>query len=364
MKKTVPVALGERSYNIHIGKNQTRDLPRYLNAFPSRKAFIIADKKLLTARKQLLSSLKRGGWETCEIAVRAGESLKDFNSIYPIYGQLLTAKADRDSVLFALGGGSIGDAAGFIAATYLRGIHWVGLPTTLLAQVDSAVGGKTGINHKQGKNLIGSFHQPSLVVCDTEFLKTLSLREMISGLGEVIKYGLVFDRPFFASIQKNWQLALNSDPAVLAAFIQKSLQWKARVVARDEFDRKGIREALNFGHTFGHALEAVTGFGHFQHGEAVIWGMRFAVSLSRIHGSLSEKDEKQIQAFLKQIKLRALPVKVQFEEYLQHIAKDKKLRQGKVHFVLLKGIGKSYSDGGITLAELRAAFDSLGEKSS
>ena len=270
-------------------------------------------------------------------------------------------KADRDSVLFALGGGSIGDAAGFIASTYLRGIDWVSVPTTLLAQVDSSVGGKTAINHPQGKNLVGSFHQPISVICDLDFLQTLSPREIVSGLGEIVKYGLIYDPDFLDEIEATWDQALRLDPRVLAKLVGRSLDWKAKAIEKDEFDRMGIREALNYGHTFGHALEKATGYGEYQHGEAVLWGMRFATILSMVRRSLKTSDYKRISEFLARIDLPALPKKVSFDTYLQHMSKDKKLRDGRVHFVLLKKVGKCFSDGQVAEKDLKSTFKLLGE---
>jgi 3-dehydroquinate synthase len=256
--KRVGLPLGDRSYDIRIGAGAVRELPRWLGRRRSKRAFVIADRRLRTARAALLRGLRHAGWEAHEIAVPAGEGLKDIESVYPIYGALLKARANRDSLLVALGGGSVGDAAGFVAATYLRGIDWVGVPTTLLAQVDSSIGGKTGINHVTGKNLIGAFHQPRLVVCDTDFLSTLSRREVVSGLGEVVKYGIVYDPALLGYLCKNRDRFLGLEPRILERAIERSAHWKCRAVSRDELDRAGVREFLNFGHTFGHALESAT----------------------------------------------------------------------------------------------------------
>jgi len=358
--KKVRVALGLRSYDVHIGAGLLTRLSPLLPKSSSKRAFIISDERLDDARKQLLSALKNAGWEATEFSMAAGERLKDFSRIYPLYGALLAARANRDSTLFALGGGSIGDAGGFIASTYLRGINWVGIPTTLLAQVDSCVGGKTGVNHEHGKNLIGTFHQPSLVVCDTHFLKTLSSREVISGLGEVIKYGLIFDIEFLNEVRDNWELALQLDTDLISHLIEKSLRWKAKVVTQDEFDLKGVREALNFGHTFGHALESVTSFKTFQHGEAVIWGMRFALALSRVRGKVSNRAYQAVLEFMNEIPVPPLPPKVSAETFFSHMTKDKKIRSGHLHFVLLNGIGKAFSDSKVSERDLRQAFTMIG----
>lgn len=359
--EVIRVALRERSYEIRIGHGSLSRLGQYLSGSPSKRAFVIADERLQAERGNLLAVLGRAGWRAHECAVSAGESLKAIDRLYPIYGDMLKAGIDRGSTLIALGGGSVGDAAGFVASTYLRGIRWVGLPTTLLAQVDSSVGGKTAVNHPLGKNLIGTFHQPCLVLCETDFLKTLSEREVVSGLGEAIKYGLAFDPRLFSYIQDHWSQALRLDEDVLKRIIKASLKWKAKAVSEDEFDSKGAREVLNFGHTFGHALEAVTDYQGFQHGEAVLWGMRFAAALSRVRGKLSEKSWREVEGFLITVPLPSLPSGVKAESYFRSMANDKKAREGKVRFVLLKKIGETVSDGNVGMNDLRKALRMIGE---
>lgn len=353
----VKVSLGSRSYGISVGSGIIQSLGKLLSKAPSKRAFIVADQNLEIARKALLKSLESAGWETFEIPVQAGESLKDFKNLYPLYGELLKAKANRDSVLFALGGGSVGDAAGFLASTYLRGIAWVGVPTTLLAQVDSSIGGKTAVNHEAGKNLIGTFHQPSLVVCDTDFLKTLSRREIVSGSGEIAKYALIYDSKFLTYLEKNLDALLAQDAKAMTYAIQKSVQWKAKIVARDEFDVKGIREALNFGHTFGHALESLTRYETYQHGEAVIWGMRFALALSQVRKKISPKKREALDLFLSRLEVPALPQGFGPAQFYEVMTKDKKVRGGKIHFVLLKDVGKTTSDSGVTPEDITQAFE-------
>ena len=359
--KRVRMSLGARSYDVQIGSGAIAQTPKWLKKTPSKRAFVISDEKLTRARESTVGALSRDGWEVHEIPVQAGESLKDIEAVYPIYGKLLDGKANRESVIFALGGGSIGDAAGFIASTYLRGIAWVGLPTTLLSQVDSSVGGKTGINHTSGKNLIGTFHQPCLVVCDTDFLSTLSRREVVSGLGEVIKYGFIFDPRFLVFLQKNTERILALDSKVLSQVVRKSIQWKCRAVARDEHDRKGVREVLNFGHTFGHALEAVTGYSRFQHGEAVIWGMRFALALSCERRRLKRAEWVSMDGFLKSLEVPALPSDFGPAEFIARMVQDKKVRDGRIHFVLLREAGRTVSDGRVKESEIVAAFHRMAE---
>ncbi len=351
--KTVRMSLGTRSYSIHIGSGAIRAV-----SLSTATAYVIADERLIDARAALRATLAKSGIKVHEFPVPAGERLKDIDSIYPLYGALTKAKANRDSTIFALGGGSIGDAAGFIAATYMRGIKWVGIPTTLLAQVDSAVGGKTGINHSDGKNLMGAFHQPSLVVCDTDLLRTLGKREVVSGLGEVIKYGIVFDPKFYAALETDLPALLVLDPTALTRAIYQSVKWKCKTVARDELDRNGLREVLNFGHTYGHALESETRYKTYQHGEAVIWGMRFALALSVLRKKLSRRNQLKIDAFLARLPVPAL-TGVPFSRMEAKMKNDKKVRSGRINFVLLNRIGRTISDANVSHSDLVRAEQEL-----
>ncbi len=357
MIKNVRVSLGSRSYDVKIGENLIEKLGALLKGAPSRRAFIVADEKLGEHRKRVLAAMSNAGWEAHELAVTAGESLKDMKNLFAVYGQMLEARIDRSSTLIALGGGSVGDAAGFVASTYLRGIRWVGLPTTLLAQVDSSVGGKTAVNLPEGKNLVGTFHQPSLVVCETSFLKTLNDREILSGLGEITKCALTFDPKFYARVQKKWTKLRELDEKVLSEMIYLSLKYKAKAVSRDELDLTGTREVLNFGHTFGHALESVTGYGYFQHGEAVLWGMRFAIALSLIRKKLSRQKWQEIDTFLRMIPVPVLPSRIDFKVYQKAMSKDKKAFESKIRFVLLKTLGETVSDRNVTSENLKADFE-------
>jgi 3-dehydroquinate synthase len=357
---TVKVSLGSRSYDVKIGHGVIDRLGHFMKAHPSKRAFVISDERLSDPREKVLATLKRAGWEIHEWPVKAGESLKDMQNLYSVYGAMLKARMDRHSTLIALGGGSVGDAAGFVASTYMRGLRWVGLPTTLLGQVDSSIGGKTAVNHPEGKNLIGTFYQPRLVVCETGFLKTLSQREILSGMGEVVKYGLTFDKKLFTRICEHWQEVLNLNEEILTEFIQTSVKWKARAVVKDEFDETGVREVLNFGHTFAHALEKVSHYNQFQHGEAVLWGMRFAAALSYLRRKIKKTTWSEIDGFLKELPLPPLPSDVPFESYLSAMSKDKKVSEGKVRFVLLKGLGQSILDRNVTDQNLRDAFQIIG----
>ncbi len=356
----VKVSLGTHSYDVKIGGGIVDNLGAYLKSFPEKKAFLVSDEQLTDHRARVLGILKNAGWQVHELAVKAGEPLKDIESVFSIYGSMLRARIDRHSTLIALGGGSVGDAAGFVASTYMRGLRWIGLPTTLLGQVDSAIGGKTAINHPEGKNLIGTFHQPQLVVCETHFLKTLSQREIISGMGEVIKYGLTFDRKLWSELPGSWAKILDLDDATLTKLIKSSVKWKARSVAKDEFDLRGVREVLNFGHTFGHALEKVTNYQRFQHGEAVIWGQRFAAALSLRKKKITLSTWKEIDSFLQFVPVPALPADIAFEAYASAMLKDKKMARGKIRFVLLSKIGASVLENDISEKDLKAAFKMIG----
>jgi len=325
--------------------------------------FIIADKSLVEHRKQLLRTLTRSGWKIHEIPVKAGEELKNIKSITRIYNELLENKADRKSLVIALGGGTIGDVAGFVASTYMRGIDWVGIPTTLLSQVDSSVGGKTGVNLLNGKNIVGTFHQPKLVLCETNYLKTLPKREHISGLGEVIKYALTYDPKLFEYLKINVNKLNALDPVILNFIVKRSLSWKVLAVQKDEKDLKGIREVLNFGHTFGHALETITHFKKFKHGEAVLWGLRFALALSIIKKNLSEEDFMRINSLLMELKIPSMPRELDLDKMGILMKKDKKSVKGEMRFILLKGLGRPVVGVKVSERDLKEAYAMLkGEK--
>lgn len=359
--KKLKMKLNDDSYPIIIGDKVLTQIAAHIPNKTS-KIILISDERLDKKRKELLKILKTLPHDVVEIPVQAGENLKSIKTIYPLYGKLLEARADRDSLLIALGGGSIGDAAGFIAATYMRGIKWIGLPTTLLAQVDSSVGGKTGINHETGKNLIGAFHQPSLVLCEVGLLKSLGPREKISGIGEIIKYSLTFDKGFFKWLEENLQLLLKGSPEAFTHAIKKSLEWKCYSVSQDVYDRLGAREILNFGHTFGHALESATKYKEFQHGEAVIWGMRFAVALSEIRGKLSRKKAQRIDDLLSSLDVPEIPKSLKRDDILIHMKRDKKSQGNSIRFVLLDDIGHSISDSSVTKEDLNKAYLSITQK--
>ena len=356
--------IGKRSLPIVIAAGVTSSLIPFLKKREERlkrqtKVLILSDARLDKECKQLLGTLQSKKFDAHAILLPAGEGLKDIDQVYPIYGELLALKADRDTVLIALGGGSVGDTVGFVAATYLRGIDWISIPTTLLAQVDSGVGGKTGINHKSGKNLIGAFHQPTLVICASQYLKTLSQREMVSGIGEIVKYAFIYDPKFFIWLETRFDLLLKLDDKVLRIAIKKSLEWKCKAVSQDEHDRTGKREVLNFGHTFAHALETATDYKIFQHGEAVIWGMRFAIALSFVRENLKNELYQKLDFLLSRLPVPMLPANVEARSYFELMKKDKKAEGNTVRFVLLQRLGSTISDRHVSPRDLDHAFHLL-----
>ena len=359
--KRLNLKLPHGNYPILIGSKVIANLPKEISKVSKEttKVFVIADRKLTKWSTALEKTLLKAGLDVHIKKVSADEKIKDFEKLFPLYDWMMKKGGDRKSVLMALGGGAIGDAVGFLAATYMRGIPWIGLPTTLLAQVDSSVGGKTAVNHPNGKNLIGAFHQPSLVVCELDYLKTLPARELLSGYGEIIKYGLIFDKPLFDYCAKNTKLILKGNATALEKVVHKSLSWKVKAVQKDEFDLKGIREALNYGHTFGHALEAELGYGKLRHGEAVIWGMRVATRLSYLKGFLSVKESIGVDQVLSQLQVPKIPKNTPFPKLLKHMKKDKKTQGGQLKFVLLDKIGHSFSQKGILPEEVKEAWESL-----
>jgi 3-dehydroquinate synthase len=269
----------------------------------------------------------------------SGESAKSWDAVEGLLEAMLDGGLGRDSALVALGGGSVTDAAGFAAAVYLRGIPWVSVPTTMLGQLDSGLGGKTGINLAGGKNLAGAFHRPTAVVCDSAVLKTLPPRERVSGLGEALKYGLVFEPKLWSLMVREWDSLAAGDERLTAEVVRRGAAWKRKVVARDLYERKGPRELLNFGHTLGHALESASGLGVLRHGEAVIWGMRAALRLSVKRAGLSASAALEADRFLAGIPV-PVPRRVDPRRLLAAAKRDKKARAGSVRFVLLRAIGR------------------------
>ena len=341
--RTVQVSLGNRSYPILIGSKLLPQLGRQCvrHQLGSRCA-VITDRNVgpLFA-KAALNSLKAAGFDPVLITVPAGETAKSLATVQSCYDQLAAHRIERKSFIVALGGGVVGDLAGFVAATYLRGIAFVQVPTTLLSQVDSSVGGKVGVNLRAGKNLVGAFYQPKFVLCDLGTLKTLPEREFRSGLAEVIKYGIICDAPFFNRLERSVTQLLRRDPKTLAQVIARCCEIKAEVVGQDETET-GLRAILNFGHTLGHAIENSYGYGKYLHGEAISIGQMLAARLSRDLLGLPQKDAIRINNLLFAIGLPNVlkPTTAQRRKLFDAMKLDKKVSNGQIKFVLAEKIGR------------------------
>jgi 3-dehydroquinate synthase len=341
--ETLRVDLGERSYPIHIGEGILSLAGEFLQQAGLRgKVAVVTNPTVAQLYLDPLHEvLTRSGFEVTPILLAEGEEHKDLKSLSVIYDRLAGDRFERKSSILALGGGVVGDLAGFAAATYLRGIPYVQVPTTLLAQVDSSVGGKTGVNHHDGKNLIGAFYQPKLVLIDVSVLRTLPRRELVAGLAEVIKYGIINDPALFGLLEKEMQKIIGLDRELLARIIATSCTIKARVVEKDERE-DDYRAVLNFGHTVGHALEAVTGYTRFLHGEAVGVGMVKAAAISMQQGICDEKDFARVRKLVEKACLPVdIPSDVRMQDLVQCMEVDKKSGGGKIKFVMCAGIGKT-----------------------
>ncbi|NCS64842.1 MAG: 3-dehydroquinate synthase [Hydrogenophilales bacterium CG03_land_8_20_14_0_80_62_28] len=340
--QTLTVELGERRYPIHIGAGLLDRADLIRPHLAQKRVAIVTNTTvgpLYLGR--LTSALKNAGVEVLPIVLPDGEIYKNWETLNLIFDALLTHRAERKTTLIALGGGVIGDLTGFAAASYQRGVPFIQVPTTLLAQVDSSVGGKTGINHPLGKNMIGAFYQPRLVLADTTTLDTLPERELSAGLAEVIKYGLIRDRPFLDWLEANMDRLIARDTAALAYAIRHSCENKAEVVAADERE-SGSRALLNLGHTFGHAIEAGMGYGVWLHGEGVAAGTMLAADLSRRMGNISQADVDRVARLFKRAGLPTVAPNLGVEAYLNYMAVDKKVEAGRMRFVLLRTLGECY----------------------
>jgi 3-dehydroquinate synthase len=340
--QSLKVDLGERSYPIHIGAGLLARGELIARHLRQKRAAIITN---VTVAPLHLAPLKRAlesaGVQVVVITLPDGEEHKSWETLNRIFDALIEHRCERGAALVALGGGVIGDLAGFAAATYRRGVPYIQVPTTLLAQVDSSVGGKTAINHPAAKNMIGAFYQPVVVISDTDTLSTLPAREFAAGLAEVVKYGLIRDRRFFDWLEANMARLVARQPEALAYAIERSCVNKAEVVALDERE-DGPRAMLNFGHTFGHAIEAGTGYGTWLHGEAVGAGMVLALRLSQRLDLVSHEDVRRATAL---IEAAGVPVRAPvfgLDRYLELMGHDKKVEGGRLRFVLLKGIGEAF----------------------
>ena len=357
---TVPVSLGKRSYSIQIGRGLLRRLgPECRQLHLGSRCALVTDANvgpLYAAAAE--KSLRSAGFEPVRITVPAGETAKRLEVVHACHNQLAAHRLERSSFLVALGGGVVGDLGGFVAATYLRGISFVQVPTTLLAQVDSSVGGKVGVNLKAGKNLVGAFHQPKLVLCDLDTLRTLAPREFRAGLAEVIKYGIIFDAPLFQQLEREMKRLLRLDLRQLAPVIARCCTIKAEVVAEDETET-GLRAILNFGHTIGHAIENSAGYGKYLHGEAISIGQVAAARLSVGQLGLPEASVQRIGRLLA---AAGLPVAIQLratarQRFFEAMKLDKKVSAGEVRFVLARRIGRVEWGRKVPMKEIEQALD-------
>jgi 3-dehydroquinate synthase len=337
----VTVALGERTYPILVGSGLIGGCERLAALAAGRMVAVVTDANVASLHAHRVSAALRSGASTLvEVVLPAGEAHKDWTTLNRVFDALLEARFDRDALLVAVGGGVVGDITGFAAAVYQRGIDFVQVPTTLLAQVDSSVGGKTGINHPLGKNMIGAFHQPRLVVIDVDTLGTLPDRELSAGLAEVIKHGAIADAAYFEAVARVLPALRAKGPGALTEVVARSCEIKASVVERDEREG-GLRAILNFGHTFGHAIEAGLGYGEWLHGEAVGAGMVMAADLSRRLGRI---DAATAARLTEVVAAAGLPVRGPswpVSRYVELMSVDKKARQGTPRFVLLDGLGRA-----------------------
>ncbi|MBQ1761955.1 MAG: 3-dehydroquinate synthase [Aquincola sp.] len=347
---TVPIALGERSYDIRIGGGLLDDPASWQGLPRAAVAAIVTNTTVAPLYAQrLAAALAPHYGRVLTIELPDGEAHKDWQTLDQIFSALLAASADRKTVLFALGGGVVGDVTGFAAASYMRGVPFVQVPTTLLAQVDSSVGGKTAINHPLGKNMIGAFYQPLRVLCDLAVLDTLPERELSAGLAEIIKYGPIADADFLGWIEHNLDALLARDRAAMAHAVRRSCEIKAWVVGQDEREG-GLRAILNFGHTFGHAIEAGLGYGEWLHGEGVGCGMVMASDLSVRLGLMPPAFLDRMQRLVERAKLPVRGPALGAERYLELMRVDKKAEGGEIRFVLIEQLGR---------AVMRAAPDAL-----
>jgi 3-dehydroquinate synthase len=355
MPATVTVSLRARSYPILIGAGLLDDARRWRTITGRRRVLIVTDDNVAPLYLDRVRAAIGNGAHGC--VLEAGEAGKSVLTASRVWDALIAARLARDDVLVALGGGVVGDIAGFAAACYQRGIACIQAPTTLIAQVDSAVGGKTGVNHPAGKNMIGAFHQPEAVIADTAALATLSADEYRAGLAEIVKYGAVLDADFFVWLEANLDALMAGEPDALAHAIARSCELKAAVVAADERDQ-GERALLNFGHTFGHAIETGLGHGRWRHGEAVAAGMVMAATFARRLGRLAENDARRLRVLVERAGLPSwAPLGLDADTLLASMASDKKNRRGRLRLIVPGRIGKAETTSDFDPALLRELLE-------
>jgi 3-dehydroquinate synthase len=354
--EVLEVDLGDRSYPIFIGEGLLSRRDLYQTYIKSRQVMVVTNTTVAPLYlERVLNAL--ADFHTESVILPDGEEYKNLNTLDDIFSALLQHRFDRGCTLLALGGGVVGDMTGFAAACYQRGVNFVQVPTTLLAQVDSSVGGKTGVNHPLGKNMIGAFHQPQCVIADTASLNTLDNRQLSAGIAEVIKYGLINDIEFFEWLEDNIHYLMQRDSTALTYAIKRSCFDKAEVVAADEKEA-GQRALLNLGHTFGHAIETGMGYGELLHGEAVATGMCMAARLSNKMGMLGNADVERIEALIAKAYLPTKPPKeISTSQFMQLMAVDKKVMDGKLRLVLMESLGQSVVTGNFDTRLLEELLD-------
>jgi len=365
---SVHVNLGERSYEIRIVSGGLSELPTLLptwmdrsvyQAGSSRQAHVVTDRNVRPHADVVREGLTLTGWSCGLTELEPGEKTKSIASLSVVWDDLIAVKADRRTVLIAVGGGVVGDLAGFAAASFVRGLPFVQIPTSLLADVDSSVGGKTGINHPVAKNMLGAFHQPIGVLIDTEMLVTLPAREFAAGLAEVVKYGVILDSDYFAFLELRAEAIFRRDPGILRQVVARCCRLKADVVEKDEFERTGLRAVLNYGHTFGHAFEALAGFGELLHGEAVAIGMMYASRLAERLGLINSTVTVRQEALLNRF---GLPTRLpagwphSVDAVVERMKLDKKTLGGHLRFVLPKRLGLVEIVNDVSEADVRAVL--------
>lgn len=354
----VRVDLGERGYDIHIDRGLMDGLGPVMREFGFSPLVVVVSNPTVYGLygERLSASLEKVGYQCLPVLIPDGESYKDYFWAYHILTELLKKRLDRNSCLVALGGGVVGDITGFSAALYMRGIHFVQVPTTLLAQVDSSVGGKTGVNHALGKNMLGAFYQPRLVWIDTSTLETLPRRELLCGIAEIIKYGVIWDAEFFRFMEESKDRVLGLDPDAIKHLVRRSCEIKAAVVSEDEREA-GLRAILNFGHTIGHSVETETGYTRFLHGEAVAIGMYYAARLSEMLGSMEVGGAGRIRTLLEAYGLPwELPADLEPDALISHMRLDKKAIAGEMKFILPEKIGRVGIHKGVRSSDIRKAL--------
>jgi 3-dehydroquinate synthase len=356
--QTLNVDLGDRSYPIYIGEKLLAQSDLIRRHLKGQQVMVVTNE---TVAPLYLDQLRAGlsDLHYSEVILPDGEQFKTLDTLSQIYTKLLEDKHNRTTTLIALGGGVVGDMTGYAAASYQRGVNFIQIPTTLLSQVDSSVGGKTGVNHPLGKNMIGAFYQPQCVIADIDTLKTLPARELSAGIAEVIKYGLICDVDFYRWLDLHVEKLRSLEVNYLSEAVYRSCENKAKVVAADEREQN-IRAILNLGHTFGHAIETAQGYGNWLHGEAVATGMVLAANMSANLGWISQQDAAAVSVMLARVNLPVTPPKMTCEQFLALMAIDKKVVDGRLRLVLLKEIGKAFVTSDITQADVVATLVAAG----